>query len=78
MKAFITTVIVILLILLSLGALFGFSLLIKDDKDICLDSGICSEGQVINTEHGKIEINQENCLKYNWTWNAERKYCNLR
>ncbi len=50
----------------------------KDDKDFCLDSGICTQGQLINTEYGKIQINKENCLKYNWTWNEERKYCQLR
>lgn len=47
------------------------------DIDDCLDSGSCSEGLFINTEYGKIEINKENCLKYNWTWNEERKYCQL-
>lgn len=50
----------------------------KDDKDFCLDSGICTQGQLINTEYEKIQINKENCLKYNWTWNEERKYCQLR
>lgn len=47
------------------------------DIDDCLDSGYCSEGLSINTEYGTIEINKENCLKYNWTWNEEQKYCKL-
>lgn len=48
------------------------------DIDDCLDSGACAEGLFINTEFGKIEINKENCLKYNWTWSEERKYCKLK
>lgn len=39
------------------------------DIDGCLDSGDCAEGLFINTEYGKIEINKENCLKYNWICN---------
>ncbi len=48
------------------------------DIDDCLDSGSCAEGLFINTEYGKIEITKENCQKYNWTWNEERKYCKLK
>lgn len=48
------------------------------DIDDCLDSGTCAEGLFINTEYGKVEINKENCLKYNWTWNEEQQYCKLK
>ncbi len=46
--------------------------------DSCLSGGICTEGLEINTEHGRIEINRENCLKYNWQWNENRKWCDVR
>ena len=48
-----------------------------NDKDFCLDTGVCTEGLELNTEHGRIKINKENCLKYNYKWNDERKTCNL-
>lgn len=48
------------------------------DIDDCLDSETCAEGLFINTEYGKVEINKENCLKYNWTWNEEQQYCKLK
>lgn len=46
------------------------------DVDICLDSGICSEGIEVNTEKGKILVNKENCNKYKYEWNEIKKYCN--
>ncbi len=51
---------------------------LNDDKDICLDSGICVENLKINTEYGEILINKETCLKYNWVWNNEKTYCILK
>lgn len=48
------------------------------DLDMCLDDSICSENLEIDTEHGKILINKENCLKYNWKWNDERRFCDIR
>lgn len=47
------------------------------DKDICLDCGICKEGLELNTNYGLVTINKENCMKYNWLWNEEKKYCNV-
>lgn len=47
------------------------------DKDICLDTGICKEGLEVNTNHGLVTINKENCIKYNWLWNEEKRYCNV-
>lgn len=63
--------------------LFPFILLLlvlflyKDDKDYCLDSGICAENLQLNTEYGLITINEESCKKYNWKWNSKRRYCNV-
>lgn len=48
-----------------------------EDKDICLDTGICKEGLEVNTINGNITISKENCIKYNWLWNEERRYCNV-
>ena len=47
------------------------------NKDTCLDTSICKEGLEINTEYGLVEINKENCLKYNWVWDDKKKSCNL-
>ena len=50
----------------------------KSEKDFCLDTGICKKGLEINTEHGLIEINKENCEKYGWEWREKGKVCNMR
>ncbi len=48
-------------------------------KDTCLDIGICKEGlEIRNAEGNIVKINKENCLKYNWSWNEERKSCDVR
>ena len=47
------------------------------DKAICAEVGVCKEGLKIITEHGEIKINKENCLKYNWEWDEDRKSCFL-
>ena len=79
MKVFLTvTIICLIIIVLFLGTILGVLFILKDDKDFCLDSGICTKGQVVKTKYGKIEITKENCQKYNWTWNEERKYCKLK
>ena len=57
--------------------LFIMFSLIKDDKDFCLDSGICAENLQLNTEYGLITINEETCKKYNWKWDSKRRYCNV-
>lgn len=48
-----------------------------EDKDICLDSGICKEGLEVNTNYGLVKISKEKCIKYNWLWNEEKRYCNV-
>lgn len=67
---------VLILILFFIKGLFWFANL-SDDLDFCLDSGICAENLELNTEFGKIIINKENCLKYNWEWNEKKRFCKL-
>ena len=69
--------IIVLSFLILFILIFGVFYVIKDDKDICLDSGICREGLIINTQYGKISINKENCIKYNWLWNDEKRFCKI-
>ncbi len=38
-----------------------FVFILNDKKDYCLDNNICEEGLEINTEHGLLKINKENC-----------------
>ena len=55
MKIFLTVIITCLIIsILFLGAILGVMYVLKDDKDFCLDSGICIQGQIINTEYKNI------------------------
>ncbi len=50
-----------------------------DDLEVCLDVGICKEGVAVRNPQGeRVVINKENCLKYNWSWNEERKSCDVR
>ena len=72
MKKILLSLLLILLIFLIL-ILF----LYKDDKDYCLDSGICKENLQLNTEYGLITINEETCNKYHWKWDSKRHYCNV-
>ena len=58
--------------------IFLFLLFYKDNKDYCLDSGICAENLQLNTKYGLITITEESCKKYNWKWNSKRRYCNVR
>lgn len=69
--------IVVFLMFIALG-IFGILYFVKDDKDFCLDSGICKEGLKLNTEHGKITISRENCKKYHWVWNEEQSTCFIK
>ncbi len=48
------------------------------DLDTCLDNGICAENLEVNTEYGKIIINSQTCIKYGWSWNEEKMFCDLR
>ena len=71
LKFTILLIIIIYVIYISIISSTGF------DKDVCLDSSVCKEGLEINTEYGLVKINKENCLKYNWVWDNEKKSCNL-
>ncbi len=48
------------------------------DSDYCIEDGDCKEGREINTEHGKVIVNKENCLKYNWDWDEKRRKCKIK
>ena len=75
-------------ILFSVGFIFVFVFLYivvfliseywLDDKDSCLDTGICKQGLEVNTEYGLIKINKETCTQYNWQWIEEYKICNIQ
>lgn len=54
------------------------NLLVTLEKDSCLDSAICKQGLNINTEHGLIKINYDNCVKYGYKWLEEIKSCDMR
>ena len=69
--------IIVLSFLILFILIFGVFYVIKVDKDICLDSGICREGLIINTQYREISINKENCIKYNWLWNDEKRFCKI-
>ena len=42
-----------------------------------MDMGICAENIELNTEFGRIIINKENCLKYNWQWDDKKRFCTV-
>lgn len=69
--------IVVFLMFIALG-IFGIFYFIKDDKDFCMDSGICKEGLEFNTEHGTIIITKENCKKYRWVWDEIQSTCFIK
>ncbi len=48
------------------------------DMDFCMDSGTCAEGLKTGIDGNVVEINKENCLKYNKAWDEERKWCQVR
>lgn len=75
-NCFFIFLLVLILILFLIKGLFWFANL-RDNLDFCLDSGICAENLELNTEFGKIIINKENCLKYNWEWNEEKRFCDV-
>ena len=48
------------------------------ELNMCLDTGICAEGIITMVEGTLGEINEENCKKYNKTWNKKNRTCNIR
>lgn len=64
-------------------SMFYFSFYIPEikkanDLETCLDVGICAQGLETNTEYGRVEINEDNCLKYQWEWDEKGKTCYVR
>ncbi len=47
------------------------------ESDYCIEDGDCKAGRTINTKYGKVFINKENCLQYNWRWNEKRNECKI-
>lgn len=73
MKNIIKITLIVLILLLFCVVIFYLA----DKKDSCLDTGICSEGVEVNTQYGKMKVNEENCLKYNWKWDNNKKWCDF-
>lgn len=48
------------------------------ELNMCLDTGICSKGIITRVDGNLVEINEENCKKYNKTWNPKNRTCNIR
>lgn len=67
-------------ILLAISSIFAIRMMdyLGIESDYCIEDGDCKEGRIVNTEkYGKVLINKENCLKYNWEWHEKQKYCKL-
>lgn len=72
--------ILLFIIVLCIG-IFSFVILFAtytDEKDFCMDTGICKDGMNVNTKYGKIIIDKENCIKHKWIWNEEKSFCKIK
>lgn len=72
--------ILMLVVLLVIGVILAVKITdyLGLGSDYCIEDGDCEEGRIVNTEkYGKVLINKENCLKYNWEWYEKQKYCKL-
>lgn len=49
-----------------------------NNQDTCLDTGFCSEGLELNTQNGKILINEKTCAENNGTWITNKKVCKFK
>lgn len=56
-------------------AFIAYEILIIDNQDLCLDSGVCKAGIELNTEKGKIIINKQTCQENNGKWQPEFNQC---
>lgn len=45
---------------------------------LCVTLGACKEGVEVKTVSGKILINQQNCTKQGWVWNAKKDVCETK
>ncbi len=74
-------IIKIVLTLLAFSVLAIFATLfifVYDDKDACLDSGICKEGLPLNVEGRQIIVNEKTCKEENGNWIEKRKTCKFK
>lgn len=68
-------IIAILLILLILTISFCKKLGFFDDKDACLDSGVCKAGLTIKIDGQEIIINKQSCIEHNGQWREKYNDC---
>ena len=67
------------LIIFFLFSFFSPSSIYANKTNLCLDSGICSEGLETKNYDGELFlINKDSCLKYGYEWIVDEKACNLR
>lgn len=73
MRIFVTCI----LIYLSIAIL---SIIFIDDKDICLDSGVCKEGLTIIDGDTGIEftVNKQTCNEFKGDWKAKYNFCHFK
>ncbi len=72
-----TVIIIVILILIFSGKLEKMRVAFSE-LNMCFDIGVCAEGITVGVGKESVKINKENCLKHNWKWNDEKKYCNTR
>lgn len=46
--------------------------------NMCIDIGICVEGIKTKIDGNLVEINEENCKKFNRVWLEETKSCKVK
>lgn len=46
--------------------------------NMCLDIGICAEGIKTKIDNDLVEINEQNCRKYNRIWIEETQLCKVK
>lgn len=51
---------------------------IYDDKDACLDIGVCKEGLSLIIDGQEIIINQQSCTEHNGEWREKYNDCLLK
>ena len=68
----------VLPILLISFCAYSYVFSLYDDKDACLDSGVCKEGLVIKINGQEIKINKNTCLEYNGKWREKYNDCILK
>ena len=75
---FIRNFIIVVLILLLIGWLSLPKMFPNVTDGLCVTMGSCKEGVEVKTVSGKVIINQQNCLKQGWKWNAKKNVCETR